>query len=217
MRGLRRDMMKVFMVRVLLFLGGSPPPIERWKTWALGAHHLVAADGGADPLLAAGFRPVVVGDLDSVQTDLAGLTVHHEPDPDHSDVEKALAYISQTYPGADLVITALEGDRLDHVLASLGACVAYGGPIRLVTGNSVGRVLRAGERQVLPLLPGARISLLPLGMARASMAGVKWPFQSEVLALGGFLSLSNVATEPEVTVEVQAGAALALYETDAVW
>lgn len=209
--------MKVFMVRVLLFLGGSPPPVERWQAWALGAHHLVAADGGADPLLAAGFRPVVVGDLDSVQTDLASLTVHHDPDPDHSDVEKALNYIARTHPGADLVITALEGDRLDHVLASLGACVAYGGPVRLVTGNSVGAVVRAGERRELALAPGSRISLLPLGMARASLAGVKWPFDAQLLTLGGFLSLSNVATEPTVTIEVQAGAALALYETDAVW
>ena len=205
------------MVRVLLFLGGTPPPLDRWKAWAQGSDHLVAADGGADPVLAEGLRPVVVGDLDSVQTDLTGLTVHHDPDPDHSDVEKALDYIARTHPGADLAITALEGDRLDHVLASLGACVAYGGPVRLVTGNSVGCLIRAGERRILPLNPGDRISLLPLGMARASMVGVKWPFTSQVLALGGFLSLSNVDTEPEVTVDVQAGAALALYETLAVW
>lgn len=205
------------MVRVLLFLGGTPPPTARWMAWALGADHLVAADSGADPLRAAGFWPVVVGDLDSVHTDLAGLTVHHDPDPDRSDVEKALGWIANTHPGADVAITALEGDRLDHVLASLGACVAYGGPVRLITGNSVGCLVRAGERRVLPLTPGDRISLLPLGMARASLDGVKWPFTREVLALGGFLSLSNVATEPQVTVEVQAGAALALYETGAVW
>ena len=87
---------------------------------------VIAADGALDHALAAGVTPAgLVGDMDSIST--AGLewaarhaTVErHDPNKDHTDTELALMTAAELRPARLILIGA--GNRLDHVLAAIGA------------------------------------------------------------------------------------------------
>ena len=87
---------------------------------------LIAADGALDHALAAGLLPAgLVGDMDSISA--AGLewaarhaTIErHDPDKDQTDTELALLMAAELRPARLILVGA--GDRLDHVLAAIGA------------------------------------------------------------------------------------------------
>jgi len=103
---------------VTLLGGGEHDPAD--LVLALSrAPVLVAADGGADRALAAGYAPVaVIGDLDSISEvahrDLPPDIIHHIPEQSSTDFEKALQRIS--VPG--MIAVGVTGYRMDHELAA---------------------------------------------------------------------------------------------------
>ena len=178
---------------------------------------VVAADGGAAALMAAGRVPdAVMGDLDS-------LPPGHAIPPDRllrlggqddTDFEKCMDRIE-----APLVLGAgFLGGRIDHALAALGALARrspWGGPDRtglphvrsglgvwppcILVGASdlafaVPRLLQ------LDLPPGCRVSLFPMAPVAARSAGLEWPLDGLALAPSGRVATSNRATGP-VTLE----------------
>ena len=109
--------------KVLGVLAGrdlAPGALQAWLAWA---DRVVAADGGADLCRAAGHEPdAIVGDLDSIG-DASGLT--RDEDQDTSDADKLLAYFAREGIN-DVILIGVEGDRLDHVLATLYLLRAFG-------------------------------------------------------------------------------------------
>lgn len=198
------------MSRVLGVLGGKDTPPEAVRGWALGADWVVAADSGADACLAVGIRPSVVGDMDSFKGDATGLDMRPVPDQDTTDCDKLLAWVAERGHRA-VTIACLEGDRIDHVLASLASLARSPLVVSVVSRRSVGRVVRAGERVAFAAPEGTRFSVLGLGECIAGVGGARWPFESSDLTPPRPPSISN-RVKGDAWVEVERGCALLTVE-----
>jgi thiamine pyrophosphokinase len=187
-----------------------------FKSWAAASHILVAADGGADLALRHGIVVhAIIGDLDSVsQASLdSGADIYKFDDPNTTDCDKLLAWVeAQGHDAIDLI--GVEGDRLDHVLATLGSCAKSRLKIRLVLREGLGYVLRSGSHR-LETAVGDRLSLVPIvDSTGVTASNVQWPFDQANMSLTGFVSVSNVALDNEVEISLESGALLVVIEHD---
>lgn len=199
--------------KVLGVLSGQDFPVSRTAAWAARAECLYAADSAADVLLAVGFKPTVVGDLDSVRADLEslGLRVVRDPDPNRTDCDKLLDLVLAD-GHTSVTLAGLEGDLPDHVLATYSSCVRTSLAVRAVFRRGMGYFLKRGADMTVPGCFGRRVSLLPLQRCSGvSLSGVFWPLTNEVIELGHRLSVSNEGTG-DVTVSIEAGAAILFIE-----
>lgn len=190
-------------VKVLGVLDGRDMPGETLRAWATSADVVVAADGAADRLLEVGVSPtIVVGDMDGLRSD-GDFQVWKDPDPSRTDCDKLLAWVRGAgYPA--ITLTSVEGDQLDHMLATLSSCVAHGTTVRLALRQGIGWVFQ-GDIEVEAEL-GARVSLIPLTLCRAvQLHGARWPLAGDDLAVGGLVSISNVAIAREIRASMGAG------------
>ncbi|MBL8048759.1 MAG: thiamine diphosphokinase [Chthonomonas sp.] len=194
------------MSRNLILLGGDDHGQTEADQWVRSADHIIAADGGANRLAAERAADLVVGDGDSIsEAWRPHLTT--DGDQETTDCEKALA-AAKFLGHTEVTILGAEGDRLDHVLATLSACAASDLAIRLVLRLGFGYILRPGSRTVFPCEAGATISFLPLTECVASMLGTEWPVEGQKFAPGGFKSISNRALSASVSVVVESGVGL---------
>lgn len=200
--------------RVLAVLGGEPLPQAHLRRWAETANALYGADSGADRLLEVGFLPVLVGDLDSFQSEprRPEMRVVHLPDQDSSDCDKVLELIHRD-GHSQATLAGVEGGWPDHFLGILSSCVASTLRLRLVFARGLGFVVRPEHSVRLDRPAGSRVSLMPLEPCRGvDLAGVAWPLYGERLAVGGLVSLSNRALGGEISVFVGSGTALLFAE-----
>ncbi|MEE2862013.1 MAG: thiamine diphosphokinase [Pseudomonadota bacterium] len=173
--------------------GGAVGPADLAAALAV-APVLVAADGGADRALALGHPPDwVIGDLDSISGAARRMVpsdrVMHVAEQDSTDFVKCLTRISAPL----IMAVGFAGLRLDHTLAALTAIVAPGAP-RVVMLASDDVVFACPPRMTLPLMPGTRVSLFPMGPARGASSGLEWPIEGIEFAPGGRVGTSNRAT-----------------------
>ena len=155
---------------------------------------LVAADGGADRALELGRLPDwVIGDLDSI-SDRGRAAVPpdrllHVAEQDSTDFVKCLTRIDAPI----VMAVGFAGLRLDHTLAALTALVAQDVP-RVIMIASDDVIFVAPPRVTLPLMPGTRVSLYPMGPARGTSSGLEWPIDGIDFAPGARVGTSNRAT-----------------------
>lgn len=155
---------------------------------------LVAADGGADRALELGRMPDwVIGDLDSVSNRGRAAVppdrLLHVAEQDSTDFVKCLTRIRAPV----VMAVGFAGLRLDHTLAALTALVAQDvGRVIMIASDDV--IFAAPPRVTLPLMPGTRVSLYPMGPARGTSSGLEWPIDEIDFAPGGRVGTSNRAT-----------------------
>lgn len=170
---------------------------------------VVAADGGAAHALAAGIRiDAVVGDFDSVTSDvreaMAASEFHHMPDPDCTDLQKAIGYCIAA--GANAVdVAAAGGGRSDHALANLSV-------LRLFRGQAAIRViddyfevsLIDGEATVdAPI--GTVVSLIAIGQSTGvTTTGLRWNLTDYPLTFSPH-GIHNEVAEPPAHISVADG------------
>ena len=200
-----------FPPRVLGVLAGrdlAPGALEAWLAWA---DRVVAADGGADLCRAAGREPdAIVGDLDSIG-DATGLV--RDEDQDTSDADKLLAFLDREGV-REATLIGVEGDRLDHVLATLCSCArarAFSWPLVLRSGS----VRLLGPGCVLEEEGRGRVSLVPLVRSRVTATGLRWPLDHAVLDPLGLVSISNEIAGDRLAVTVAEGVVALFVETGA--
>lgn len=155
---------------------------------------LVAADGGADRALALGHVPDhVIGDLDSITSQARRVIdparILHVSEQDSTDFVKCLTRISAPF----VLAVGFAGLRLDHTLAALTAMVTGREGPRVVLLAPEDIVFAAPPRLVLPLMPGTRLSLYPMGPSRGSSVGLEWPIDGIEFHPGGQVGTSNRA------------------------
>lgn len=173
--------------------GGAVTPADLEAALAL-APALVAADGGADRALALGKLPDwVIGDLDSLSAEARSMIqprrIHHIAEQDSTDFTKCLTRIAAPF----VIAVGFAGLRLDHTLAALTSMARQAGPpVILLAPEDV--VIVAPPRITLPLMPGTRVSLYPLGPARGVSTGLEWPIEGINFAPGGRVGTSNRAS-----------------------
>lgn len=178
---------------------------------------VIAADGGLDHARKAGMRPqLLVGDLDSVSG--RGLkwardhcTIAEYPaDKDLTDTELALDAALELIPER-IIVLAGGGDRMDHLLATLGA---LGNP--RLTGvprlewwwsGQYARVFHGPARAWLDLPPNTTVSILALHGActGVSLGGTRWTLDAEDLAPAIGRGVSNTVVTSPVRLEVLNG------------
>jgi thiamine pyrophosphokinase len=195
-------------------------PPETLRRWADGAEVVLAADGGADRLLEAGLRPTrIVGDLDSISRRARdiGVPIDEVEDQNFTDCDKLLAFAA-SQGIAEITLASIEGDALDHVLASLSSTLKADLAVRLALRTGIAWVLRVGARLApasarIRTSEGRRVSLMPLlPCAGVDLEGVRWPLQKAELAPDGLVSVSNRAAGEVVHASIESGAALLVVE-----
>lgn len=173
--------------------GGTTAPLDLQTALAL-APTLVAADGGADRALALGQPPDwVIGDLDSITASARRLIpsarVCQVAEQDSTDFAKCLTRIAAPF----VIAVGFSGLRLDHTLSVLTTMASTARPpVILLASDDV--VFVAPPRLTLPLMPGTRVSLYPMGSARGISTGLDWPIEGIDFAPGGRVGTSNRAS-----------------------
>lgn len=188
------------------------------------ADMLVAADGGARPLMRLGLRPqLVIGDLDSLdaasQAELLaqGVELRRLPrEKDETDLELALLHAAAH--GADAVdILGALGGRWDHTLANIGLL-----GLPALRGSRV-RILADGQelflvRGAAPIegRHGDTVSLVPLsGDAQGvTTRGLLYPLEEATLHYEQARGISNVLIDPPGHVALRAGLLLVVHHDD---
>lgn len=175
--------------------GGGRFSAGMLKEVLLLAPRLVAADGGADRLLALGAEPeAVIGDFDSIsaraRARLAG-RLHPIAEQMTTDFDKALRSIAAPF----VLGLGFAGQRLDHGLAVLNALVRHPGRRCLILSASDVTFL-APREMALDLAPGTRLSLFPMGRVEGESQGLRWPLQGIGFAPDGMIGTSNAVSGP---------------------
>ena len=206
-------------VQVLVVLDGDLPDPAWLAAEAQRADLVIAADGAADPLFAAGCRPgLVVGDLDSLPPatvallEEAGVPIERHPEEkDATDGELALRAAVARGGTVIRVAGALGGSRADHAIASL-LLLALPGlaglDVALITPTDTVRIVRGPATHRVAGIPGDLVSLLPLTepVAGITTTGLRYALDGATLEPGPTLGLSNVLVGASATVEIRAGA-----------
>ncbi len=182
-------------------VGGGPVTARDLALALARAPLAVAADSGADRLLAAGRMPqAVIGDMDSVSAAARAAVPpdrwHAIADQDTTDFDKALRAIA-----APLVLAVgFMGARMDHGLAVLNALVRHADRSCIVIGPK-DLAFAAPPRLRLRLRPGDPLSLFPLAPVRGTSQGLYWPIRGLDFAPWGMIGTSNRVETPEVQLE----------------
>ena len=170
---------------------------------------LVAADGGADALLAAGAVPAaVIGDMDSLgagaRAAFADVLIE-VAEQDSTDFDKALRHIS-----APLVLAlGFSGGRLDHELAALHGLLRHPDRRCVVIGAESLTFLCPPEVS-LDLGPGTVVSLFPMAPVAVCSEGLRWPTDGIAFAPDTRIGTSNAATGGPVRLGADAPAMLVI-------
>ena len=185
---------------------------------------LIAADGGALPLLRLGLLPhLVIGDLDSLdsasEARLAerGVELRRFPRAkDETDLELALLHVAGCDARAIDILGAL-GGRWDHTLANVAL---------LALPELRGRRVRLlADRQELFLVqgpamiegrPGDTVSLVPLTAEARGVTthGLLYPLEQATLRYERARGISNVLLAPPGLVTVREGLLLVVHHDD---
>jgi thiamine pyrophosphokinase len=179
-------------------VGGGPVPARDLRAAMARAPVVVAADSGADRLLAAGIQPsAVIGDFDSVsmatRVALPGHLLHRIADQDTTDFDKALRAIA-----APLVLAiGFTGARMDHGLAVLNALVRHADRPCIVIGPK-DIAFAAPRRLTLQMKVDDVLSLFPLAAVTGTSKGLHWPIDGLAFAPWGMIGTSNRVTRPQV-------------------
>lgn len=191
-------------------VGGAPLNPEDFNIALRHAPNVVAADGGAAPIWAAGLTPIaVIGDMDS----LSGMAraayadrLHVVDEQDTTDFEKCLTRIE-----APLVLAlGFTGGRIDHTMSVFNTMARYRDrPVVLLGSDDVCAIIPAAGFD-LTLPAGCRLSLLPIGQAEVSTTGLKWDLDQAALAPNGMISPSNEVAGPLVILRADGPVMLVL-------
>lgn len=181
-------------------LGASEPPgAELDEALAVGPS-LVAADGGAATALRRGLMPdAVIGDFDSLEDDVRKSIpperLHHVPEQESTDFEKALRHIL-----APLVLAVgFTGRRIDHELATYNSLVRNADRRTIVIGGH-DICFHLPEALELELPTGTRVSLFPMARMRCSSSGLSWPTDDLVFDPAGRVGTSNRTSSSTVVL-----------------
>ncbi|HVT12434.1 MAG TPA: thiamine diphosphokinase [Fimbriimonadaceae bacterium] len=191
-------------MRLLGVLDGRDMAPELLRAWAESAEFVIAADGAADRLLEAGVRPnLIIGDMDGMTRDAEGVEILTDSDPESTDCDKLLRWVRRE-GHSNLTLANIEGDLLDHVMATLSSCAAFGRTVRIALRRGIGWVFTGPLK--INVDPHARVSLIPITpCSGVKLHGVQWRLDNADLHPGGRVSISNAATDGFVQATIVRG------------
>lgn len=184
----------------ITLVGGANPRPADITTALRHAPILVAADGGADAVLAMSLRPrAVIGDMDSLGAAARHAfadCLHPVAEQSTTDFEKCLIRVAAPL----IVAVGFSGGRLDHTLAVLNVLARYRDRMVILLGPDDLSFLVPQGHVGLDLPLGMRLSLLPLADVRGDTRGLRWPVSDAAMHPTGFISPSNEVAAPHVEI-----------------
>jgi thiamine pyrophosphokinase len=194
-------------MRALIVANGELPSLKILSRAISRSDFVLAADGGANRLEAAGCAfNAVLGDFDSISPDiLRGAVPIEAPDQNFTDLDKAVAYLlAQGYN--TITMTAVGGERIDHTFGALSVLVKYGRLVDLILLDDFAEARLVDKSVSFETEPGQTISLLPLTPScNIFTTGLKWNLNGEDLTAGIRDGISNEAIESLVSISVESG------------
>ena len=188
------------------------------------ADALIAADGGALPLLRLSRPPqLVIGDLDSLDADsqavllAQGVELHRHPRAkDETDLELALLYAAGSGASSIDILGAL-GGRWDHTLANVALLALpelRGRRVRLLADAQELFLVR--DSAAIDGRAGDTVSLLPLTPEAhgVTTSGLLYPLDEATLRYEQARGISNVLLEPPGQVSLHDGLLLVVHHDD---
>lgn len=204
-------------VRVLGVLAGTVMPASQLAQWVDSADVVLAADGGANRLLEIGVVPsATIGDLDSIgeAASRAQTSLLRDDDQDTTDCDKLLR-LAQSSGYASITLISVEGDLLDHVIGSVQSAAKSPLEVRMGLRRGIGRFAAGPACLNLRTRPSSRLSVIPLDRCSGvTLQGARWPLSEATLEPFGLTSLSNLAEQEEVCLQVDEGHVFVFVETD---
>jgi len=204
------------METVLIFAGGDSPA-DLLAEELPDADLTIAADSGYDLAVAAGRSvDVLVGDMDSIETEVIPEHVaieRHSPDKDTTDLELALTRALRHEPGR-VVVVGGAGGRFDHEIAAAALLCSERwvtiDEIDWVTGRGWSYVVRG--RRIIHGDVGNTISLIPMGgpVHGVTTKGLRWDLTGATMQPGTTWGVSNEFTGPVADIRVGSGSLLAV-------
>lgn len=172
-------------------VGGGPVSKAELALALRYAPVVVAADGGADRVLAAGLMPeAVIGDFDSISEAARHVIPrdrqHVIGEQATTDFDKALRSIQASF----VLALGFTGARVDHGLAVLNTLVRHGSR-RCVLVGSKDVVFHAPARLEVEMRVGERFSLFPMAAVTGRSEGLEWPIDGIGFAPDGMVGTSN--------------------------
>ena len=169
---------------------------------------VVAADGGADHLLAADVQPAaVIGDLDSI-SDRAHVAfdgvLHHVKTQDTTDFEKVVQHVDAPV----LIGVGFLGGRLDHTMSALNVMARHAERDILLLGEADVVFVLRDQAIDLNLPTGSGVALIPVDNCIATTHGLQWDMEQAELAMTGLISSSNRSVAENVQIKIAGTAAI---------
>jgi thiamine pyrophosphokinase len=209
------------MTRVIIFVNGRIPHLDRVRELIRPSDMIVAADGGTRHALALGLVPsLVIGDLDSLndedrhRLEVAQTEIRQFPrEKDETDFELALNHaVSAGY--TEILVVAALGNRLDQTLGNLSLLTNLslaGCDVRMDDGTEQAWFVRSRTR--VEGCPGDIVSLIPWGLAVTGITtvGLRWPLNGETLNPSKTRGLSNELLGETASISLESGLLLVVH------
>jgi len=174
---------------------------------------IVGADGGAVRLFEKGIIPdYVVGDLDTfrsakIEKHFQNAEIIFNPDQEINDFEKALILAEQK-GFLNILVLGFQGGELDHTLNNWSILIKFFNKLNLCIYDNGNYGIPLNESFTMETKSGELISLIPQPKARLKTQNLRWNLTNEVLELGYREGARNIATGPNITIEILEGALL---------
>lgn len=200
----------------LLVVDGELPGPALLEELCAAHAPIIATDGAALRLREYGIRAeVIIGDLDTVGDEAPsfmeeGAVLIRLESQDTNDLEKALAWL-RDQEVASVTLIGVSGRAMDHTLNNFSILPRFAHAMRMRLIDSYGVAYIVPDMITLDVLPGDRISLIPLPSALITTSGLAWPLHRERLEIGLREGASNRAVEPRVEIHVHEGLLLVFH------
>ena len=195
----------------VICLNGDLPPTSVFET--LVDRPLIAADGAANLLVAAGIGPeYVVGDLDSVTQEtlerLDGLAdLVPEDDQDTTDFEKSIRF-AESQLWKNLLVVGMHGGDLEHTLNNWSVLMRHARDLQITAFERDRYAIPVFGSFTYKAAEDELLSLIPQPLATLTTSGLVWNLDNESLELGTREGGRNRAAESSVHVDVHDGSLL---------
>ncbi len=194
----------------ITLVGGGPVTKAELALALRHAPRIVAADGGADRVLAAGLMPeAVVGDFDSIsaaaRAAVPAARQHVIAEQATTDFDKALRSVKARF----VLALGFTGARVDHGLAVLNSLVRHADRCCLLIGSR-DVVFHAPARLKIAMRAGDRLSLFPMRAVTGRSTGLEWPIDGIGFAPDGMIGTSNRVVAGRVAIEMDGAGMLVI-------
>ncbi|HEX4297571.1 MAG TPA: thiamine diphosphokinase [Devosia sp.] len=187
---------------LLVIVGGGTVDPDLLRDLYASGGHLVAADGGADQIAAAGLMPeAIIGDFDSLQNPdiwLGRTRMIRIAEQETTDFEKAL-YCTEA---PVTVAVGMTGGRFDHTLAALDAVARYARERIIILVDAFDVAMALTGPFEFEVAEGDRVSVHPLAPIKFRRSfGLRYPLDGLRLAPGERTGTSNAAIDGVFSIE----------------